>query len=89
LSIPKPEREWGKLLSDINKKIEVMPKGDIRDKWSESHTLLYHVKQAWRNTTMHPKQSYTTNEAREVFDAVKSFMRHLVILIGSDFEKPS
>jgi hypothetical protein len=56
LGIPNPDREWGKLLSDIVKKIEAMPKGDDCNRWSESHTHLYHVRHAWRNDTMHPKQ---------------------------------
>ena len=81
LNIPNPDREWGKLLSDIAKKIEEMPKGDDRNKWSESHTHLYHVKQAWRNDTMHPKQTYTAEEAKAIFEAVKVFMRHLTTLI--------
>jgi HEPN domain-containing protein len=72
-----PEREWGKLLSDIGKTIELLPKGKNRDDWSASHSHLYHVKQAFRNDVMHPKQTYTMEEAKEVFDAVKSFMRHL------------
>jgi hypothetical protein len=75
-----PEKEWGKLLSDISKAIEAMPKGSARDEWSASHSHLYHVKQAFRNDVMHPKQTYTEVEAKEVFDAVKSFMRHLAEL---------
>ena len=81
LHIQNPEREWGKLLSDMEKKIEAMPKGDARDQWSESHAHLYHVKQAWRNKTMHPKKTYTDEEAHAVFAAVRSFMRHLAPLV--------
>jgi len=81
LHIPNPDREWGKLLSDMAKKIEAMPKGDARDAWSENHALLYHVKQAWRNKTMHPKKTYTDEEAHGVYVAVRSFMRHLAPLV--------
>ncbi|HTO84630.1 MAG TPA: hypothetical protein VMQ73_20580 [Methylomirabilota bacterium] len=81
LSIPNPDREWGKLLSDIHKEIEKMEKGSSRDQWSEIHALLYHVKQAWRNSTMHPKQTYTSEQAKDVFRAVNAFMRHLVALV--------
>lgn len=80
LSIPNTDREWGKLLSDIGKAIEAMPKGAERNKWSESHTHLYHVKQAWRNETMHPKQTYTPDEAKAIFEAVRVFMRDLATL---------
>lgn len=86
LQIPNPDREWGKLLSDIHRKIESMPKTTddervTRNNWSESHANLYHVKQAWRNDTMHPKKTYTTEQATEVFEATRVFMRHLAFLI--------
>jgi len=35
------------------------------------------VKLAWRNPTMHIVRRYSEEEAREVFDSVKMFMRHL------------
>jgi hypothetical protein len=82
LGIENVERDWGKLLSDINTKIVDMPKGELRDRWSESHTHLYHVKQAWRNSTMHPKQTYTMNEATAIFEAVRSFMTDLCTLVS-------
>jgi HEPN domain-containing protein len=81
IGVANVEREWGKLLSDIGTAIEAMPKGKKRDQWSESHSHLYHVKQAWRNSTMHPKKTYTAEEAEAVFAAVRSFMRHLAPLI--------
>lgn len=75
------DKEWGKILSDIGSAIKEMPTGSERDRWSESHTHLYHVKQAWRNDTMHPKKTYTEEEAQSVFDAVRSFMVHLAALV--------
>lgn len=87
LKIENVEREWGKLLSDIGAKIQAMPKGDDRDEWSQVHANLYHVKQAWRNDTMHPKATYTEEEAREVFDAMKAFMRHLASMLPPSAEE--
>jgi len=84
IGVADTEREWGKLLSDMAKKIEPMPKGDRRNRWSESHAHLYHVKQAWRNDTMHPKKTYTEEEADNVYRAVKSFMSHLATLVESE-----
>jgi HEPN domain-containing protein len=81
LGVQNIEREWGKLLSDINDKIAAMPKGSERDKWSENSSQLYHVKQAWRNNTMHPKQTYSEEEARKIFEAVNVFMTGLAALI--------
>lgn len=82
LGVNNVEREWGKLLSDIHGKIAAMPRGGERDEWSQVHANLYHVKQAWRNDTMHPKATYTEEEAREVFDAMKAFMRHLASMLS-------
>lgn len=42
------DKQWGKILADLGQTIERMPKGAERNRWSESHTHLYHVKQAWR-----------------------------------------
>lgn len=76
------DKGWGQILSDIGAAIEKMPKGTNRNQWSESHSHLYHVKQAWRNDTMHPKKTYTDEQAQSVFDAVRSFMMHLATLVG-------
>lgn len=80
LQIKNVERSWGNLLSDVARAVEAMPKGEARDEWSEALSLLYHVKQAWRNDVMHPKQTYTEEEAIEVLDATKSFVRYLMRL---------
>lgn len=74
LGIKNTEREWGKLLSDLHGKIGDMSKGEKRNRWSEIHANLYHVKQAWRNDVMHPKKTYTEAQAREVFEAMRVFM---------------
>ncbi len=84
LGVSCAEKVWGHLLSDISKAIEKMPKGPKRDAWSQNHALLYHVKQAWRNDTMHPKATYTEDQAESVFAAVKSFMDHLALLVSSE-----
>lgn len=81
LGVNNTEKEWGKLLSDLHGKIEIMEKGEGRDEWSACHSNLYHVKQAWRNPTMHPKRTYTVEQADDVFRATAAFMRHLATLI--------
>ena len=75
------DKEWGKILSGIGQAIEALPKGSERDRWSESHSHLYHVKQAWRNDTMHPKKTYSEEQSQAVFDAVRSFLTHLAPLV--------
>lgn len=81
LGVANLDREWGKLLSDMKTKIEALPLGQDRNRWSENHSLLYHVKQAWRNDVMHPKATYTEAQAQEVFNAVDSYLRNLAPLV--------
>ncbi|ABD08172.1 hypothetical protein RPB_3477 [Rhodopseudomonas palustris HaA2] len=81
LQIPNPDREWGKLLSDLHAKIGAMPKDKKRDAWSECHANLYHVKQAWRNSTMHPISTYSPEQSKDIFQCVRTFMNQLAILI--------
>jgi HEPN domain-containing protein len=81
LNVVKIDIEWGKLLGAINDQVKLLPKGDEKDMWSENVSLLYHVKQAWRNDTMHPKNTYTEEQANEIFAAVRSFMKNLAPLV--------
>lgn len=39
--------------------------------------LLHSVRVAWRNPSMHADQKYTEEEAEDIYNAVKGFMRHL------------
>ncbi|MBU4164343.1 MAG: hypothetical protein KKF36_09490 [Alphaproteobacteria bacterium] len=80
LQLPDTTLEWGKLLSGIDAKIKDMAKDDDRKKWSERRAHLWHVKECWRNDTMHPRRSYSQTQAEELFSAVGVFMRSLVIL---------
>lgn len=86
LGVKNVEKEWGKILSDIDSAIRAMPDANEKEKrkksrWSEARANLYHVKQAWRNETMHPKQTYTREQAHEVFAATRTFMSHLAGLL--------
>lgn len=77
LGVLNVEKEWGKILSDVDEKIKSMPKDKNKKQWSEIRANLYHVKECWRNETMHPKKTYTQSEAKAVFDAVNVFMNKL------------
>ena len=65
----------------MSEPIELMKKGPRRSQWNAAHSMLYHVKEAWRNTTMHPGQKYTDDEAREILEAVKTFIKQLSPLL--------
>ena len=73
--------DWGKIVANMKAPVEAMAKGPEKDKWSEALTLLIHVKQAWRHPTMHPKETYTEEQAKVVLDATGAFMRHLASLV--------
>lgn len=72
---------WGKIIANITTPVEAMPKGSIKDRWSEAVTLLVHLKQTWRNPTMHPKKTYTAEQANKIFVATRSFLMCLAVLI--------
>jgi hypothetical protein len=73
--------EWGPIISNINDVLHKMPKDDYKTKWSAVASLLHYVRIAWRNSTMHPKNTYTEDEARDVYNSCKSFMSYLVELL--------
>jgi hypothetical protein len=62
-------------------KIDVMPEGKEKIRWYRVQQDLVVVNRAWRVPTNHPKETYTTDQALEVFDATKALMRELAGLI--------
>jgi hypothetical protein len=78
LGIERIAGNWGVILGQMDAVTAIWPKGHIAVKpWSESRNLLYHVKNAWRNDTMHPKRTYTDNEAMTIFAAVRLYLEDL------------
>lgn len=80
-----PKDTWGMILKNMDHKIEALPEKTTQQKqkktlWSESRVNLFHVKQAWRDDSMHGKRTYTEPEARQIFETVKVFMIHLATL---------
>lgn len=71
---------WGVILGNIGRKIDDLPKGAEQREWREVHLLLTNVNQAWRTETMHPKQTYTEEEAKTILDSCAAFMRRLALL---------
>jgi HEPN domain-containing protein len=76
------EKNWHNILDEVDKAIKALPvKGSrqkaIRNRYAESSAHLRMVKDAWRNDVMHPKETYTEEEAERVFRNVKDFMVHL------------
>jgi hypothetical protein len=80
-----PKQTWNGILKDMGHAIGRMPEANKREKrkkdaWSEASANLFHVGEAWRNPTMHPRRSYTSSQAKEVLDAVRVFMTSLARL---------
>jgi hypothetical protein len=75
------EKVWQVILDGINAKIRPMGKSADGKRYAEISSYLYNVKLAWRNETMHPKATYTDEEAESIFQAVKTFMRELVAVL--------
>ena len=76
------ERNWQVILDQINKSIKGLREGTPAEKkqkslYAQTASHLYNVKWAWRNPVMHPKESYTLEEAEDIFTHVKTFVRHL------------
>src|SRR5207302_822968 len=80
-----PKDTWGLIVGRMTPKIAAMKddtpaRKDKKDAWSEAAANLHHVGQATRNGTMHPKKTYTPQQSREVYDAVRAFMTALAAL---------
>lgn len=80
------EKNWQNILDEINKQIKGMPQKTAREKatmakFAEAASHLYNVKLAWRNPVMHPKASYDSESAAEVYRSARSFMAHLAEII--------
>jgi hypothetical protein len=76
------EKNWQNILDEVNKKIKVLPPKDPATvKISQASANLYAVKLAWRNEVMHPKGTYTLEEADNLIRQVKIFMEQLATII--------
>jgi hypothetical protein len=80
------EKVWQNILDEINKAIRAMPNAPKsakakQSKYAEVSGHLFTVKVAWRNPVMHPKATYTAEEAEDVFRSVKAFTIHLCSVI--------
>ena len=76
------EKNWHPILNEANKAIKAMNHKDQLTKiYAAAVAHLYNVKLAWRNEVMHPKETYTEDQAEEVFLTVKIFMSDLAQII--------
>lgn len=80
------DRQWQTFLDAINGGVANLPTSTEAERHRKSELAqaasnLYNVKLAWRNGVMHPKESYSPEEAREVYDTSRAFVRHLAKIV--------
>jgi hypothetical protein len=75
------EKNWQNILDEINKAIKALPKGPSATEMSQVSANLYAVKLAWRNEVMHPKDTYTLEEADSLIRQVRIFMQQLAMIV--------
>ncbi len=76
---------WRKLTGNMDDKIKKMPDATKAQKakktnWEDARINLHHLGSVWRNSVMHPAESYTVSQAREIFEACRVFMTALARL---------
>ncbi len=76
------EKNWQNILDETNKAIKALnPKDPKTVEISQASANLYAVKLAWRNEVMHPKDTYTLEEANNLISQVKIFMMQLAQIV--------
>ena len=76
------KKAWHVILEEVNKAIKARDQKTQEAKDLASVCAnLYNVKLAWRNEVMHPKATYTKEEARRVLDSVKAFIEELATIV--------
>jgi hypothetical protein len=72
---------WGVIADNMKPKIDAMARGSEEQiSWYRVQQDLVVINRAWRVPTNHPKESYSPDEAQEIFDATKAFMKELASL---------
>lgn len=69
------EKVWQVIIQEADKKIRGMDQKQAQTKkYASISSHLYNVKLAWRNEVMHPKATYTYEEAERIISAVSGFL---------------
>jgi hypothetical protein len=86
IKIDSKNETWYQILSHVNKAIDKVPVKTARQKnkkakYATASAHLDDVRIVWRNEVMHPKQTYTPEEAKDLLNAVRIFMNDLIKLL--------
>jgi hypothetical protein len=75
------EKNWQVILNETDKAFKALPKARQSAELAQTLANLYAVKLAWRNSVMHPKDTYTLEEAGKLIRTVRIFMEQLAKII--------
>jgi len=80
------QNDWGSYVREIEKELEKRKKtsgarSTDEQFYAEAAANFDSLKRAYRNPTMHPEKTYSTERAEEILLATKSFMSHLAARI--------
>lgn len=86
VTIDVEEKDWGVISSHINGALRRLPNSTPQERkaharYAKAAVYLDNVREAWRNPTMHPKKTYTEEEAQDTFSFVKQYMEHLARIL--------
>lgn len=86
VSIPVEEKDWGLISNHINGALKKLPNSTPKEKrihaqYAKAAVYLDNVRESWRNPTMHPKETYTEEEAENAFRFVKQYMEYLATIL--------
>lgn len=83
LNLPTGNPTWEMILAKCDKE-QAKPSSQRTPEWQNNDeflagatAMLRSVKNAWRNPTMHIDKVYTKEQAQDIWDSVRGFMRHL------------
>jgi HEPN domain-containing protein len=81
------DKNWGKILRDIEDAIGKMERDPLwtatpnwreqRESFAQASAQFSAFRDAWRNHVAHNRRTYTSEQAEDVFRAVKAFMQSL------------
>jgi hypothetical protein len=75
------EKVWQVILNETEKAVKLLPRGPQIVEMNQALAMLHAVKLAWRNEVMHPKDTYTLEEADNLIRQVRIFMEQLAKIV--------
>lgn len=80
---------WHQIMLHVHKQVDALPGGikasvsqnKRKQRFSLAASHLDHVRIAWRNDVMHPKETYDNKEALDVLVSVRAFLESIIKLV--------